>query len=81
MSERAAPFHCPYCGEEDLRPSETGGHGAWECGGCARAFKLQFLGLLARPAATAPATATAPAHHRTSPPTPPRGAPDEPHRH
>ncbi len=28
MSERAAPFHCPYCGDEDLRPNETG-HGAW----------------------------------------------------
>ncbi len=24
MSERAAPFYCPYCGDEDLRPSEAG---------------------------------------------------------
>ncbi|MFH9980540.1 hypothetical protein ACH4ND_15040 [Streptomyces sp. NPDC017179] len=47
MSERAAPFYCPYCGEEDLRPSEEG-HGAWECAGCNRAFRLKFLGLLAR---------------------------------
>ncbi len=47
MSERAAPFHCPYCGEEDLRPGEAG-HGAWECGGCNRAFQLKVLGLLAR---------------------------------
>lgn len=47
MSERAAPFHCPYCGEEDLRPSEEG-HGAWECGDCNRAFRLSFLGLLSR---------------------------------
>ena len=23
MSERAVPFHCPYCGDEDLRPSEA----------------------------------------------------------
>jgi len=45
MSERAAPFHCPYCGDEDLRPSEAG-HGAWECHGCRRAFQLKFLGLL-----------------------------------
>ncbi|MBQ0986817.1 hypothetical protein KBZ10_20325 [Streptomyces sp. F63] len=48
MSGRAAPFHCPYCGDEDLRPSEEG-HGAWECGSCARAFRLSFLGLLSRP--------------------------------
>jgi transposase-like protein len=47
VSERAAPFYCPYCGEEDLRPSQEG-HGTWECGGCSRAFKLSFLGLLAR---------------------------------
>jgi transposase-like protein len=49
MSERAAPFYCPYCGDEDLRPSEaTEGHGAWECAACNRAFQLKFLGLLAR---------------------------------
>ncbi|GGV16104.1 hypothetical protein GCM10010495_32880 [Kitasatospora herbaricolor] len=46
MSERAAPFHCPYCGDEDLRPSAEGGHGAWECASCRRAFQLKFLGLL-----------------------------------
>lgn len=46
MSERAAPFYCPYCGDEDLRPGEQG-HGAWECGACNRAFQLKFLGLLA----------------------------------
>lgn len=53
MSERAVPFHCPYCGDEDLRPSETapertaGGATAWECRACCRAFTLAFLGLLA----------------------------------
>lgn len=60
MSERAVPFHCPYCGEEDLWPHEvvdTGGevsspHGSWECRGCRRAFQLKLLGLL-RPPATA----------------------------
>ncbi|MFI6447065.1 hypothetical protein [Kitasatospora sp. NPDC050543] len=56
MSERAAPFYCPYCGDEDLRPCAEGGHGAWECGACRRAFQLKFLGLLA-PAGT-PDTAT-----------------------
>ncbi|MBB6417294.1 hypothetical protein HDC93_002888 [Streptomyces sp. AK010] len=50
MSERAAPFYCPYCGDEDLRPSEAaeGRHGAWECAACSRAFSLRFLGLLAQ---------------------------------
>jgi transposase-like protein len=46
MSERAAPFYCPYCGDEDLRPSEEG-HGSWECRACNRAFRVTFLGLLA----------------------------------
>ncbi len=50
MSERAAPFHCPYCGDQDLRPSEQGGHGSWECVSCRRAFSLKFLGLLTPPA-------------------------------
>ncbi|MBC2877534.1 MULTISPECIES: hypothetical protein [Streptomyces] len=53
MSERAAPFHCPYCGDEDLRPHEEG-HGAWECAACNRAFLLKFLGLLSRGLAGAP---------------------------
>ncbi|GHH79563.1 hypothetical protein GCM10018793_32640 [Streptomyces sulfonofaciens] len=48
MSERAAPFYCPYCGDEDLRPSEQGHGGAWECAACNRAFQLKFLGLLTR---------------------------------
>ena len=45
MTERAAPFYCPYCGDEDLRPAESG-HGAWECRACRRGFQLKFLGLL-----------------------------------
>ncbi|NLU65876.1 hypothetical protein [Streptomyces sp. HNM0574] len=51
MSERAAPFHCPYCGDEDLRPSEADARGkgaAWECAACNRAFALSFLGLLSK---------------------------------
>jgi transposase-like protein len=51
VSERVAPFHCPYCGEEDLRPAEdaspAGAGPAWECADCNRAFALRFLGLLA----------------------------------
>jgi transposase-like protein len=53
MSERAVPFHCPYCGDEDLRPHETSegsSHGAWECRACLRAFSLRLLGLLTPPA-------------------------------
>jgi transposase-like protein len=54
MSERAAPFHCPYCGEEDLRPlppeslragQTQQAHGSWLCGSCRRAFALRFIGL------------------------------------
>ncbi|NIH81617.1 Insertion element protein [Amycolatopsis viridis] len=41
-SERATPFHCPYCGDEDLRPDEGG---AWLCGACRRVFTVKFIGL------------------------------------
>ena len=41
MTERAVPFHCPYCGEQDLWPSEEG-PGAWECRGCLRAFTVKL---------------------------------------
>lgn len=39
---RAQPFHCPYCGEQDIRPAgETG----WHCRTCDRRFELRFTGL------------------------------------
>jgi transposase-like protein len=44
MTERATPFHCPYCGEEDLRPREEP-HAAWLCTGCRRVFTVKFVGL------------------------------------
>jgi hypothetical protein len=51
VTGRAVPFHCPYCGEEDLRPAEesapAGAGPAWECAACNRAFAISFLGLLA----------------------------------
>ena len=61
MSERVSPFHCPYCGDEDLRPHEavsesgevTSPHGTWECRSCLRAFSLKMLGLI-RPAGATP---------------------------
>ena len=61
MSGRAVPFHCPYCGDEDLRPHQAedvgadgaaSSHGQWECRSCLRAFKLSMIGQL-RPPATA----------------------------
>jgi transposase-like protein len=67
MSGRAVPFHCPYCGDEDLRPhqpEDTAGdaaasssHGQWECRSCLRAFKLSMIGQLRRPTTT-PTTRT-----------------------
>ena len=54
MSGHGVPFHCPYCGDEDLWPHEPGGdvsaHGAWECRSCLRAFSLRMLGQLRPPA-------------------------------
>jgi predicted RNA-binding Zn-ribbon protein involved in translation (DUF1610 family) len=44
MSERAVPFYCPYCGDEDLRPAEAV-HGAWYCGSCLRTFTLKMIGI------------------------------------
>jgi transposase-like protein len=56
MSARAVPFHCPYCGEENLWPHEgddgSAGHGQWECRSCLRAFKLTMIGQLRPPATT-----------------------------
>jgi ribosomal protein L37AE/L43A len=49
MTERAVPFHCPYCGGEDLYPFEDQ-HGAWECRSCLRAFSVTLLGLIRPPA-------------------------------
>ena len=43
MSMRAAPFYCPYCGEEGLEP--VGEHGGWYCTSCDRRFTLKFEGL------------------------------------
>jgi hypothetical protein len=39
---RAQPFHCPYCGEADLRPLARGLH---HCPDCDRRFALRFDGL------------------------------------
>ena len=59
MSERAVPYHCPYCGGENLRPHEPeavpdpdaetdrpAGHGAWECRECTRVFSVKLIGMV-----------------------------------
>ena len=50
---RSPVFHCPYCGEEDLRPSEEHTT-AWRCSACARVFSvtLHRIERPARPAGT-----------------------------
>ncbi len=36
---RSPVFHCPYCGGEDLRPSEAHRAG-WRCSSCERVFSV-----------------------------------------
>jgi hypothetical protein len=43
QAERAVPFYCPYCGEEDLEPMESDGE--WHCRSCVRSFRLRFSGI------------------------------------
>ncbi|HVT22169.1 MAG TPA: hypothetical protein VHE57_12365 [Mycobacteriales bacterium] len=43
MTERAVPFYCPYCGDEDLQPYADK-HGAWWCQACRRAWSLSLIG-------------------------------------
>jgi hypothetical protein len=43
QAERAVPFYCPYCGEEDLEPRESDGE--WHCRSCVRSFRLRFSGI------------------------------------
>ncbi len=46
--ERATPFYCPYCSDEDLRPDAADGEGlfpgTWRCMGCSRVFSLRYVG-------------------------------------
>ena len=49
MTRHASPFHCPYCGEQDLFPREDGQADDWECRACLRAFSVTFLGQVTRP--------------------------------
>jgi transposase-like protein len=44
MTERAVPFFCPYCGDEDLRPLDAE-PGRYVCGSCRRSFALRLVAL------------------------------------
>ena len=49
-AERAVPYCCPFCAEEDLRPLAAGdvdglATAAWHCRSCLRVFSLAFHGL------------------------------------
>jgi len=43
--DRTPPYYCPYCGGENLRPSEAA-HGAWECRECTRVFSVKLIGMV-----------------------------------
>lgn len=51
QGDRAVPYVCPFCGEEDLRPAAAG---RWHCRSCLRLFAVSFFGI-AQPGATYPA--------------------------
>jgi transposase-like protein len=63
VSRGAVPYVCPFCGEEDLRPTDLparhGGAGnvaGWHCRSCLRLFSLTFHGLAAPEVSSLPAT-------------------------
>lgn len=39
MSRVTPVYHCPFCGETDLRPVAEPA-GAWSCGACVRVFSV-----------------------------------------
>jgi ribosomal protein L37AE/L43A len=54
------PLHCPFCGDEDLRPVEDDA-AAWSCRSCAHVFSVTLLridhaAIPAHRTAAAPAT-------------------------
>jgi ribosomal protein L37AE/L43A len=57
--ERAVPYHCPYCAEEDLRPLGPT-PGAWHCRACTRTFSVKYLGIQPLDSAWPPTTGSAP---------------------
>jgi ribosomal protein L37AE/L43A len=53
QTQRAVPYACPFCGEEDLRPTEDG---PWHCRSCLRLFSVTFHGLAAPETSDLPST-------------------------
>ena len=47
-SSRAEAYHCPFCGEADIRP-HSATTGEWECRSCLRAFTVTLLGMIRPP--------------------------------
>jgi transposase-like protein len=51
-SQRVVPYHCPFCGGENLRPHEppddapATAHAGWECRECTRVFSVKLIGLV-----------------------------------
>ncbi|MBV9486068.1 MAG: hypothetical protein JO246_08425 [Frankiaceae bacterium] len=43
MTQRAVPFYCPYCGDEDIQPIGDK-PGSWWCQSCRRAWRLSMIG-------------------------------------
>jgi transposase-like protein len=41
-SRHLPPFHCPYCGDEDITPYEDTSDG-WRCSACLRAFTVRLI--------------------------------------
>ena len=80
MSARVVPYHCPYCGEEDLRPyeppsdAETGDdvtvRGRWHCADCTRVFVVKYHGMAAAPVYAAPPTPLPPSDDDEGAPRP-----------
>lgn len=67
MTARVVPYHCPYCGGEDLRPyapeldstgldSDVEIKGGWHCADCTRVFAVKYHGMAAAPQYPAPPT-------------------------
>ena len=55
-AQRAVPYHCPFCAEEDLRPVPSRAvlgleRGGWHCRSCLRVFSLSFHGIHRFPSA------------------------------
>ena len=48
---RAVPFYCPFCGEQDIRPTDAvpeapdgvAGAAAWRCESCDRRFSVSLI--------------------------------------